>query len=399
MRRGSRLYEKAADHLSGSAASGAGGIQIRVLHLRDSERLCGPGKIIRDCIRASPDAEIRIRVAAFESSTRNAFLDGLLPLVPVTPLPASRLRLGGAVRTLVRVIRSEGIDILHVHDFKANAVGLVAARWTGIPIVSTVHGRIPITAKARLYGALDKVLLHRMDLVFAVSAMMARQLAAEGISHQRLVLARNGIMLDEHPFGYRSNRLRSEGVLQDGDVAIGHVGRISREKGVVQLVEAFKRVVAEFPSSRLIIAGDGPDIERVRRAAAALGPPARVVFLGYREDIEAVYGALDLFVLNSTTEGLPNAILEAMAFGVPVVATAVGGTPELVRNRETGLLIPPSDPAALAAAIGSVLREKDAATERVRRARELIEREFDMVRLSHFVNEAYRRVVTTGRKA
>jgi glycosyltransferase involved in cell wall biosynthesis len=206
-------------------------------------------------------------------------------------------------------------------------------------------------------------------------------------------------MLDEHPFGYRSNRLRSEGVLQDGDVAIGHVGRISPEKGVVQLVEAFKRVVAEFPSSRLIIAGDGPDIGRARRAAAAPGLPARVAFLGYREDIEAVYGALDLFVLNSATEGLPNAILEAMAFGVPVVATAVGGTPELVRDMETGLLIPPSDPAALATAIGSVLRDRVAAAERVRRARELVEREFDMVRLSHSVNETYRRVLTARRRA
>ncbi len=162
---------------------------------------------------------------------------------------------------------------------------------------------------------------------------------------------------------------------------------------MVALVEAFSRLAGEFPSSRLVLAGDGPEVGRARQTASARRLGDRVVFLGYRADVEAVYGALDLFVLNSTTEGLPNAVLEAMAFGVPVVATAVGGTPELVHDRETGLLVPPSDPAALASAIRAVLRDRASAAERARRARALVEAEFDMRQLSHSVNESYRRVI------
>jgi glycosyltransferase involved in cell wall biosynthesis len=375
-----------------------GGGPIHVLHLRDSERLCGPGKIIRDCIRANPDREIRFRVAAFESAEENAFLSALAPLVPVVGVPGAKFRLVEAAHALTGMIQAEKVDLLHTHDVKANAIGLIAARRAKVPILATVHGRIPNSAKARLYASIDHHLLRRMDLVFAVSAIMARQLASKGIPGERLVLARNGIMLDEHPFGLRSSRLREEGHLREGDVAIGHVGRISPEKGVVTLIVAFSRLADEFPSSRLVLAGDGQEIGAARQAASAPRLRGRVVFLGYRADVEAVYGAIDLFVLNSTTEGLPNAVLEAMAFGVPVVATAVGGTPELVRDGETGLLVPPSDPTALANAIRAVLRDRDAAAERARRARALVEREFDMRRLSHSINVAYRRAIVARRR-
>ena len=371
---------------------------LRILHLRDSERLCGPGKIIRDCIRANPDPSISFRLAAFGSADTNGLLITLSRLLPVHGLPRRRREIPRAIRETVRLIRSERIDLLHAHDFKANVVGLAAARRAGIPIVSTSHGKIPISVKARLYCAVDGQLLRRMDLVFAVSAMMARQLHGEGVPGSRLVLARNGIMLPEHPFGHRSDRLRGEGALCEGDIAIGHVGRVSPEKGVIPLVQSFARIAHEFPAARLVIAGDGPDIPRARQAVADRALNGRVVFLGYREDIADIYGALDLFVLNSTTEGLPNAILEAMAFGVPVVATAVGGTPEVVHDGDTGLLIPSSQPAALVTAIRAVLGNREAAAERARRARTLIEREFDMARLSQSINESYRRVLAARRK-
>lgn len=371
------------------------GGMLRILHLRDSERLCGPGKIIRDCIRANPDPRITFRLAAFGPVDRNGLLLALSRLVPVNGLPARRRDLWRAAREAERIVRAEHVDLIHAHDFKANVVGLVAARRAGIPIVSTSHGKIPISAKARLYCALDGQLLRRMDLVFAVSAMMARQLHGEGVPGNRLVMARNGIMLSEHPFGHRSDTLLREGVLQAGEIAIGHVGRVSPEKGVVPLVKTFARIAAAYPEAKLVIAGDGPDIERARHAAAERSLNGRIVFLGYREDIANLYGALDLFVLNSTTEGLPNAVLEAMAFGVPVIATAVGGTPEVVHDGDTGILIPASQPAALLQAIRSVLDDRPAAAERARRARTLIEREFDMVRLSHSINELYRRVLAT----
>jgi len=371
---------------------------LRILHLRDSERLCGPGKIIRDCIRANPDPLIGYHVAAFEASNRNLFLSALSRLVATSAIPAARHRLPEAARVLARLIRSERIDLLHTHDVKANAIGLWAAYLTGVPIVATAHGRIPNNPKAKAYGALDRVLLRRMDLVFAVSRKMENMLIAEGIRRERLALARNGIMLPEHPFGMRSEALREEGLVRDGETVLGHVGRVSPEKGVVALVKAFARIASEFPASRLVVAGDGPDAAKARSAASTAALKNRVSFLGHRSDVDSVYGALDLFVLNSRTEGLPNAVLEAMAYGVPVVATAVGGTPELVRDGETGLLVPPGDSDALVRAIRAVILDREAAMERARRARELVEREFDMRQLSHSINEAYRRIVDARRR-
>ncbi len=257
------------------------GGMLRILHLRDSERLCGPGKIIRDCIRANPDPRITFRLAAFGPVDRNGLLLALSRLVPVNGLPARRRDLWRAAREAERIVRAEHVDLIHAHDFKANVVGLVAARRAGIPIVSTSHGKIPISAKARLYCALDGQLLRRMDLVFAVSAMMARQLHGEGVPGNRLVMARNGIMLSEHPFGHRSDTLLREGVLQAGEIAIGHVGRVSPEKGVVPLVKTFARIAAAYPEAKLVIAGDGPDIERARHAAAERSLNGRIVFLGY----------------------------------------------------------------------------------------------------------------------
>lgn len=375
------------------------GETLRVLHLRDSERLCGPGKIIRDCIRANPDPGISFLLAGFGPADKNGLLITLSRLIPVAGLPARRRDLWRAVRETTRLIRAESVDLLHSHDFKANAVGLMAARQAGIPIVATSHGNIPISLKAKLYCVMDAYLLRRMDLVFAVSAMMARQLKDEGVPASRLVMARNGIMLPEHPFGHRSDRLRGEGVLGDGDIAIGHVGRVSPEKGVVPLVRAFSRIVEELPAARLVIAGDGPDFEKARQAASDHALKDRVVLLGHREDVANIFGALDLFVLNSTTEGLPNAVLEAMAFGVPVVATAVGGTPEVVRDGDTGLLVSPSQPTSLVTAVLSALRDREAAAERARRARSLIERDFDMSRLSQSINASYRRVLASRPKA
>ncbi len=372
-------------------AAGAAPIRpLRVLHLRDSVRLCGPGKIIRDCMRVNDDPGVEFALAAFGSLEKNLFLAAMRPIVPVFGVPRRKRHAHAAVAGVEQLIRALRVDVLHTHDFKANAIGFVAARRTGVPVVATVHGRITNGLKAKVYCSLDNVLLRHFDLVLAVSRKMEQALAGLGVPAGRLHLARNSIIVADHPFRLRSSRLREEGLIGPDDVVIGHVGRVSREKGQLALVEAVAELRAEFPRVRLLLAGDGPDLAHVRRSVAHLGLEGRVVELGYRPDIENVYGALDLLVLNSTTEGLPNVVLEAMCFGVPVVATAVGGTPELVEDGVTGLLVPAGDRAALVEAIRRALRDRAASAARAERARALVEREFDMRGLARRINGLYR---------
>ena len=163
------------------------------------------------------------------------------------------------------------------------------------------------------------------------------------------------------------------------------VARLDGQKGVSHLLEA----VAAVPHASFAIAGDGPNRAALEARAAALGVNDRVRFLGHRHDVPALLAAADLFVLPSLYEGLPLAVLEAMAAGVPVIATAIGGTNEVVRDGETGTLVPPADSAALAAAIARVLANRDRASRLALAARSLVAREYSVASMVGSVSRLY----------
>jgi glycosyltransferase involved in cell wall biosynthesis len=179
---------------------------------------------------------------------------------------------------------------------------------------------------------------------------------------------------------------------------VGCIGRLSAEKGQRLLIEVFPEVLRAVPSARLLLAGDGPDLPRLRDRAETLALGDAVRFLGHRQDILDVYGSLDLLVLCSDTEGLPNVVLEAMALGVPVVATAVGGTPELVIDGRTGWLVPPAEPVPLGRAIVEALRRREEAAERAAAARRHVEADFDMMGLIRRTHDLYRRFLGASQR-
>jgi glycosyltransferase involved in cell wall biosynthesis len=373
------------------------GEPLRVLHLRDTERLCGPGKTIRETVRLNVDPGVAYVVAAFEYSFDNSFLRQFDGLCPVWRLPGSGARLPLTAVELARRARRESIGLIHAHDFKTDILALLAGRLARIPVVTTVHGFISIDWKSGLYGAVDRNLLRAMDRVVAVSEAMRGGFERMGLTSAKVRLIRNCIDLSAYPFGYRSNVLRGFGEVGSGDVVVGHVGRLSAEKGQRNLLAVFPRILERVPTAMLVFAGDGPDLEPLRLAAAAPEHRGRVRFLGYRSDVRDVFADLDLFVLSSDTEGLPNVVLEAMALGVPVVATAVGGTPELVRDGVTGILISPADPAALAEAVIRAVQHPQAASERAVRARAMVEREFNMAALIRQTHEMYGEITNGAR--
>ncbi len=369
------------------------GKPIRVLHLRDTDKMCGPGKTICETARLNPDPDVSYVVAAFGNSRDNGFLRRAGELCPVLGLPPSRAAFPWSALRLRRLAAARAISLVHAHDFKTDVLGLLVGRAARLPVVTTVHGYITVSGKSRTYAAADRFLLRRMDRVVAVSQAMRDGFVERGLEGSRVCLIRNCIAVADYPFGYRSDALASSGVGLGGDRVIGHVGRLSPEKGQRQLVEVFPEILRRIPGARLVLVGDGPDLAPLRARASDPAYAGRVHLLGHRSDIREVYGGLDLLVLNSDTEGLPNVILEAMALGVPVVATAVGGTPELVTDGVTGLVVERRNPKALVEVIAAALENREAAAAMAARARERVAREFDMSVLIRLTHEMYRELM------
>jgi glycosyltransferase involved in cell wall biosynthesis len=200
----------------------------------------------------------------------------------------------------------------------------------------------------------------------AVSAAVADSIVRRfGVRRARVVTIPNGIDVDRYPAEVDRDALRTPIGIKPTDIVVISVAKLYRQKGHLVLVEAMRRVMAERGHVHLVLAGDGPERSAVERASQASGHAERIHLLGERGDVAALLGASDVFVLASLWEGLPMALLEAMASHLPVVATTVAGSSQVVEDRRSGLLVPPGDPGALATAIGEICDDAEL-TERLR---------------------------------
>jgi glycosyltransferase involved in cell wall biosynthesis len=278
---------------------------------------------------------------------------------------------------LTSLVRDRRIDIVHSHDYKTDLLAWLLGRRRGVIPLSTAHGWSGDTARERyLYYPAGKRLLSRFPHVIAVSSAIRSELERHGLPASRVSVILNSI----DPQAFVRDEIRRDPVRAGLRVAadatvIGAVGRLEREKRVDQLLEAVAPLVRMHRSLRVVIAGDGSLRRELEEQAARLGIRDVVLFAGHRLDIADLHQAFDLLVQSSETEGTPNAVLEAMAMGTPIVATDVGGTRELAAHREHALLVPRHDVPSLRAAIGEVLTGREAAGRRAVAARRRIETE------------------------
>jgi len=270
--------------------------------------------------------------------------------IPVSVLPSL-----GAVDPLLvagtrRHLSRRGPDLVHAHGLKADVLAVAAWPDRARHVLATAHGWLSRTRRERLYEALDCWALRRMGAVISHSRAYRRRLIERGIRPGRIRLVPSGVDVSEQkgagPAG-RTN-MRARWGAARSDLAIGIIGRLSPEKGHDVFLRAAEIVAQEEPRARFIIVGEG-ELRRDLEARAARSPiAARVVITGFIEQMADVYRALDVVVSASHLEAMPRVILEAMAMGRAIVATAAGGTTDLVRDGETGFLIPPGDAQALA---------------------------------------------------
>jgi glycosyltransferase involved in cell wall biosynthesis len=269
-------------------------------------------------------------------------------------------RLLAALAELTALLRDVRADLLCCHGYKANLLGLLAARRVGIPIISVSHGWTGESLRVRLFEALDRRVLRRMDRVVCVSEAQARKVRRAGVPDAKVRVICDAVRGERFAEARPEYRRKLEEMFpRRPRLIVGAAGRLSPEKGFQHLVDAAGRVAKEDPSIGFVLFGDGPLRSALAQRIDALGLDGAFRLAGFSPDLDLYYPQFDLFVLPSFTEGLPNVVLEAFAAGVPVVATAVGGTPEVVEDGVNGRLVAPGDAAALARRIAETLADDD----------------------------------------
>lgn len=265
-----------------------------------------------------------------------------------------------AVREIAGHLRRVGADVLCCHGYKANLLGRPAARRCRVPAVAVSRGWTGENWRVRLYERLDRFHLRFMDHVVAVSEAQAEKVRRAGARAGRVTVIPNAVDPERFAEPDPHYRHKLERLFRDDKLRIvGAAGRLSPEKGFDVLLSAAARVIEADPAVGFVIFGQGDCKPALQQQLLLSGLSGSVVLAGFRNDLDRFIPQLDLFVLPSYTEGMPNVVLEACAAGVVVVATAVGGTPEIIEDGVSGLLVPPGEPQALAETILDALECED----------------------------------------
>ncbi len=281
---------------------------------------------------------------------------------------------GREVRSLLRSVPA---DMLICHGYKAGFLGLFAARQVGIPVVAVSRGWTGESAKIRLYESIDRRILRCMDRVACVSHGQAAKVRCAGVRQDRTVVIHNAIRCERFDAPNKLGRGELESLLPAPvRLIVGAAGRLSPEKGFDVLVDAAADVLRSTPDVGFVLFGDGPLRESLQRQIRSLGLESCFILGGFRHDLDTLLPCCDLFTLPSHTEGLPNVVLEALAAGVPTVATSVGGTPEVLEDGINGYLVPAGDPISLASRLSQLLANASLRNQMAVAGRERVRQSF-----------------------
>lgn len=283
----------------------------------------------------------------------------------------------GLILRLAKLMKQERIDVVHTHNMGPLLYGALAAKLAGCrAVLNTRHGR---EWKQR-----PSFVWRWNRAVVAISEdARTRLLASNRVDPRRVRVIANGIDLDRFAPATAGAQKPRQGMV------FGTVARLAQEKDHATLLRAFATLGVSHPDAGLVIVGDGELRLQLERLAAQLGVSARVAFLGFQQDVAGCLQRFDCFVLSSVTEGISLTLLEAMAAAKPVIATRVGGNPEVVEEGVTGLLVPPSHPDALAAAMQRLLTDRGLAERMGQAGRARAQARFSLARMAEAYGQLY----------
>lgn len=274
------------------------------------------------------------------------------------------------VKDLMRLIRQRNVQVVRTHQYHANLYGRIAAWLRRVPcIVPSVHNVYTRDRKVHR-RALNQLLGRLSDRVVAVSETVKKDIIKyDNLPEEKVIVIYNGI--DRQRFlNIDANRVRSELGISSEAFVMGTVGRLTPQKGHKYLLDAISRAVKTFPHVVLLLVGGGPAKEDLMRYAEDLGITERVIFTDFRKDVPRMLAAMDAFVFPSLWEGLPNALIEAMAAGKPIIASDILSNVEVLESGKYGILVPAGDSVAIEAAMGTLLQNMEAAETLGNAARE-----------------------------
>jgi glycosyltransferase involved in cell wall biosynthesis len=293
-------------------------------------------------------------------------------------------------------------DLVATHTSKGGFIGRLAARLAGVPhIVHYAHGfsfNKDLSPRAhKFFVGLERLAARAGDFIICVNnenRLMAIRLGVEEPS--RICTVHNGI--DMQPYETANGpRARRELGLGDSDLLVGAIGRLAPQKGFIHLVRAMPALAASVPSVRLAIVGEGPLQNELEKEAIQLGVRDRIHFVGFRRDVPDLLAAFDVFALPSLWEGLSISLIEALAAGKPIVATDIDGNREVIDHGQTGLMIPPAQPGALAEALRELLTNRPLSLTLGRNAQLSARKRFSYQRMVAENLAVYDRVIARGR--
>lgn len=333
---------------------------MRIVHVTASTNFGGPERQMLGLAQSLHATSESCFLSFAEGGRCEAFLNEARQAgFQAASLSSDTPRLARAAHELRERLADLRADVVCAHGYKADLLGWWAGRRLGIPVVAVSRGWTWENRKVRAYEAIDRYLLRWVDCVVCVSEAQARRVRRAGVPRINIRVIRNAIRTDRFETVEPSGRARLAALFcTPPRQVVGTAGRLSPEKGHDVFIRAAARIAAQHSDVGFVIFGEGALRPALAEQIRFAGLEGRVVLAGHRADLDTLTPHLDVAVLASYTEGLPNVVLEAMACGVPVVATAVGGTPEVVQDGITGHLVPAGNAEALAARIEDFLESE-----------------------------------------
>jgi len=299
--------------------------------------------------------------------------------IPVAIKPGGdRMRVIRVLFNIFKFLKESSYDLVHTHGYFADICGLSMARMLGIPGISTCHGFIYNDRNLKLYNLLDKIALRLCRKIIAVSDMIRDDLLQSGLDGSRILVMQNAVRNDLGRSDLQRLRFEKRKALaiDAEEFIIGFVGRLSEEKGAKYLIEAGSEMKSRDMRFKIIIIGDGPEREHLFNMVEERRLGKNVLFTGFQENSEEWFPAFDVFVLPSLTEGTPMALLEAMSMGIPVIASDVGGVPDVIEDGVNGFLVKPKNVFMLASRIDIATRNKSLREAVIRNGLKTIKKDF-----------------------
>lgn len=367
---------------------------LNVMHVRDSSGLYGAERVILALAKYCDPERFRLSLLCLLDSEGNA-----LPLIrqaKAMGVIVDVVKVRGVwdcrtVRSIRAALTAHQVDVVHTHDFKSTWFGWLASMGLGVKRVVTAHGSVKDSFKIRVSLWLEEWIMRGcFDRVIVVAEDLRRDFLKKEFLKNQLKLIQNGI--DVSTMGATSgegtvgkSRLRDE-------IVFGVIGRLVPDKGHRFFLQAFANMIHEYPHARALIVGGGPLGNDLRRQVEQMGLDHQVVFCGARDDMTNVYKEIQCLVIPSLREGLPYVLLEALATKIPVVATAVGDIPLLIRSKETGYLVPPGDVEELRKSMRAIVADRGTAARFAEEGYRLVVEQYSSNRMAEEVEQVYEEV-------